>query len=152
MDAKFLRQLGSMGEPHMASATVDIDKLTPLADMVLVRRLPDEETTAGGLILPHSGRDKREGLRVGVVLRVGKGDKVRMKIGEWRREYHPGKPFPDAFVQCSGEEDMVEFNIPLQVKPGDRVVYARCPDNDVRINGEDLVLLREEQHVLAVLE
>ena len=122
MDAKFLRQLGSMGEPHMASAAIDLETLTPLADMVLVRRLPEEEKTAGGLILPPSGRDKREGLRVGVVLRVGQGDLVNGN------------------------------RIPLGVVPGDRVVYARCPDNDVRINGEDLVLLREEQHVLAVLD
>jgi chaperonin GroES len=122
MDSNFLRNLGAMGEPHMASATVDIDKLTPLADMVLVRRLPDEEKTASGLIIPGVGRDKRDGLRVGVVLRVGQGDLVNGR------------------------------RIPLGVVPGDRVVYARCPDNDVRINGEDLVLLREEQHILAILD
>jgi len=122
MDQNFLRNLGAMGEPHMASADVDIDKLTPLADMVLVRRLPDEEKTASGLFLPATGRDEREGLRVGVVLRVGQGDIVNGK------------------------------RIPLGVVPGDRVVYARCPDNDVRINGEDLVLLREEQHILAILD
>jgi hypothetical protein len=28
----------------------------------------------------------------------------------------------------------------------------RCPDNDVCIDGVDCVLLREEQHVLAILE
>jgi chaperonin GroES len=131
VDANFLRQIGSMGEPHMASADVDIDKLTPLADMVLVRRLPDEEKTASGLFLPATGRDKREGLRVGVVLRVGRGD--------YRVTHYPGGEF-------------WRERVPMDVQIGDRVVYARCPDNDVRILGEDLVLLREEQHILAVLE
>ena len=106
----------------MPNATVDLTKLTPLADMVLVRRILDEEKSAGGLFLPQTGRDKRESLRIGEVIVVGRGDLI------------------------DGQR------LPMHCKPGDRVVYARCPDNDVRINGEDLVLLREEQHVLAIIE
>ena len=117
-----LKQLGGLGEPYMPNATVDLTKLTPLADMVLVRRIMEDEKSAGGLFLPQVGRDKRESLRIGEVIVVGRGDLI-----DGRR-------------------------LPMQCKPGDRVVYARCPDNDVRINGEDLVLLREEQHVLAILE
>lgn len=156
MDAKFLRQLGSMGEPHMASAAIDLDTLTPLADMVLVRRLPEEEKTASGLILPQSGRDKREGLRVGVVLRVGRGDRWQVPYSD---DLFQNRPFGrnDTMTCCIGPDGKPKYLFmsgrhPMSVKPGDRVVYARCPDNDVRINGEDLVLLREEQHVLAVLE
>jgi co-chaperonin GroES (HSP10) len=155
-----------MGEPFLPAAKVDIDKLTPLADMVLVRRLPDEETTHGGLIVPGVARNKREGLRVGLVLRVGMGDTWRVPYDQWSKSAYPRDNSVTIHVMpimniapcdhITGVDETpvreVSGRWTMQVKPGDRVVYSRVEENNVNINGEDLVLLREEQHVLAVLE
>ena len=136
-----LKAINAAGEPHMANAEIDIDKLIPLADMVLVERLPDAERSFGGLWLPETSRDKREGLRIGKVLAVGRGDRLRFK-------YEP----PEGLgIKVEGEL-WWETRIPMNVRVGDRIIYVRVPDNDVRINGRDMVILREEQHVLAVLE
>ena len=45
-------------------------KLVPLGDKVVVRRLEAEETTAGGIVLPDSAREKPQ---QGRVLSVGDG-------------------------------------------------------------------------------
>lgn len=45
-------------------------KLTPLGDKVIVKRLEAEETTAGGIVLPDSAREKPQ---QGRILSVGDG-------------------------------------------------------------------------------
>jgi co-chaperonin GroES (HSP10) len=40
----------------------------------------------------------------------------------------------------------------LDVRPGDRVIYARWPANEFEQNGETFTFLYEEQAILAVLE
>jgi co-chaperonin GroES (HSP10) len=40
----------------------------------------------------------------------------------------------------------------LDVKPGDRVIYARWPSNEFEQDGETYTFLYEEQAILAVLE
>jgi len=45
-------------------------KVTPLGDRVLLRRASAEETTAGGILLPDSARDKPQR---GTVVAVGEG-------------------------------------------------------------------------------
>lgn len=100
-----------------------IDQVNPRCDMVLVRRVPDAEVLASGLILPAICRDYPTGVRIGEVLMVGPGDATTSNL---RR--------------------------PMECRVGDRILYSRCPDNDVTIDGVPCVLLREEQHVLAILE
>jgi chaperonin GroES len=41
--------------------------------------------------------------------------------------------------------------LPLDVRPGDRVLFAKYAGTDIKIDGEDRVILREED-VLAVLD
>lgn len=48
-------------------------KITPLGDRVLVRVLETEETTASGIILPDSAKEKKA---QGEVVAVGSGEKV----------------------------------------------------------------------------
>ncbi len=115
-------------EPYMVSANAKLHQIHPRLDIVLVRRLPDEEVTKSGLIIPEIARDKLRGYRIGEVLRVG--------LGDWLEETGA----------LSGNR------YPMECQVGDRVLYMRCPDNDVCIDGVDCVLLREEQHVLAILE
>jgi chaperonin GroES len=47
-----------------------IDKLRPLGDRILVRKLEPESKTAGGIIIPGSAQEK---VQMGRVMRVGKG-------------------------------------------------------------------------------
>src|SRR5213594_2676546 len=45
-------------------------KLTPLHDRILVRRVEEEETTRGGIVIPDTAKDKPQ---EGEVIAVGKG-------------------------------------------------------------------------------
>ena len=47
-------------------------KLTPLHDRILVRRLEEDKTTRGGIIIPDTAKDKPQ---QGEVIAVGKGRK-----------------------------------------------------------------------------
>lgn len=114
-----------------------IDQVHPRCDMVLVRRVPDEEALPSGLFVPQMARDRQTGIRIGEVLRVGAGDK---------REYDEYEKLYD----CSFEGGQ-PGRFPMECRPGDRILYYRCPDNDVVVDGVPCVLLREEQHVLAIL-
>jgi chaperonin GroES len=93
-------------------------KFTPLHDRVLVRRIEESETTAGGIIIPETAKDKPQ---EGEVIAVGKG-----KIGE------------DGKLR------------PLELKDGDRVLFGKYSGTEIKIDGEELVIMREEE-VLGVL-
>jgi chaperonin GroES len=41
--------------------------------------------------------------------------------------------------------------IPLDVKKGDRILFGKYSGNEVKIDGEDYLILREED-ILAILE
>jgi chaperonin GroES len=40
---------------------------------------------------------------------------------------------------------------PLKVKVGDKVIYSKYAGNDIVVNGEDLIILREDD-ILAIIE
>jgi chaperonin GroES len=92
-------------------------KLRPLHDRVLVRRLEEEEKTAGGIIIPDSAKEKPQ---QGKVLAVGKG-----------------KFLEDGQI------------VPINVKEGDRVLFARYAGTEVKVDGEELLIMREDD-ILAV--
>jgi chaperonin GroES len=94
-------------------------KLTPLHDRILVRRLEEQETTRGGLIIPDSAKDKPQ---EGEVISAGKG-----KISE---------------------EGKVR---PLDVKAGDRILFGKYAGTEVKIDGEEFLIMREEE-VLGIIE
>ena len=86
-------------------------KLSPLHDKVLVKRTEEEETTAGGIVLPGSAAEKPS---QGEVIAVG-----------------PGKR------QDSGEQ------IAPDVKVGDTVIFGQYGGNEVKIDGEEYLILSE---------
>ncbi|HLH06608.1 MAG TPA: co-chaperone GroES [Terriglobales bacterium] len=94
-------------------------KLTPLHDRILVRRVEEAETTRGGIIIPDSAKDKPQ---EGEVIAVGKG-----KVNE------EGKVHP------------------LDVKAGDRILFGKYSGTEIKIDGEEFVIMREEE-VLGILE
>ncbi len=94
-------------------------KIRPLQDRILLRRVEEEETTAGGIIIPDTAKEKPQ---EGRVIATG-----------------PGK------VRDDGKAT------PLDVSKGDRVLFGKYAGTDVTLDGEDYVILREED-ILAVIE
>lgn len=93
-------------------------KVRPLHDRLLVKRIEEEETVRGGIIIPDSAKEKPQ---EGKVIAVGKG-----KVTE------------DGKV------------LPLDVKEGDRILFGKYSGSEIKLDGEDLLILREEE-VLGVL-
>ena len=92
-------------------------KVRPLQDRVLIRRVEEEEKTAGGIIIPDSAKEKPQ---EGIIVAAGRG-KVR----------------DDGNIT------------PLDVKVNDRVLFGKYAGTDVTVDGEELVILREED-ILAI--
>ena len=93
-------------------------KIVPLGANVVVKRLPAEEVTAGGIVLPDAARPKP---RQGRVLSIGDG---RM-LANGARVRH-------------------------QVSEGDRVLFGGYAGAEVRVNGEELLIISEDE-ILAIV-
>ena len=94
-------------------------KIRPLHDRVIVKRVEEERTSAGGIVLPDSATEKPS---QGEVLAVGNGK--LLDNGEMRA---------------------------LDVKVGDKVLFGKYAGNEVKVDGEDLIVMREED-IMGVLE
>jgi len=94
-------------------------KVRPLHDRVIVRRLDEEEKTAGGIIIPDSAKEKPI---QGEVIAAGKG-KI-LENGDVR---------------------------PLDVKKGDRVIFSKYAGTDIKLDGQDYLMMREDD-ILGVVE
>lgn len=90
----------------------------PLHDRVLLRRLEQDEKTAGGIIIPDAAKEKPS---EGEIVAVG-----------------------------SGSRDETGKLNPLDVKPGDKVLFSKWAGTEVRINGEDLLVMKESD-IMGVL-
>ena len=91
----------------------------PLHDRVLVRRVSEEEKSAGGIIIPDTAQEKPS---EGEIVAVGSG--IRADDGSVRE---------------------------LDVKAGDRVLFGKFGGTDVKVDGEDLLILRESD-ILGIVE
>ena len=94
-------------------------KIRPLHDRVIIKRLEEERTSPGGIVIPDSAPEKPI---KGKVIAVGKG-KI-LENGEVR---------------------------PLDVKVGDNILFGKYSGTEVKVDGEDLLVMREED-VMAVIE
>ncbi|WP_200238731.1 co-chaperone GroES [Thiohalocapsa halophila] len=93
--------------------------IRPLHDRVVVRRLEEKRTSAGGIVIPDSAAEKPI---QGEVLAVGRG-KI-LDNGEVRS---------------------------LDVKVGDRVLFAKYAGTETKVSGEDVVVMREDD-IMGVVE
>jgi len=94
-------------------------KLRPLHDRILVKRVESETTSKGGIIIPENAKEKP---LEGEIVAVGSG-----------------RVLEDGTVR------------PLQVKAGDRVLFAKYAETEVKVGGENFLLLREDD-LLGVIE
>ncbi|HEV2704088.1 MAG TPA: co-chaperone GroES [Steroidobacteraceae bacterium] len=94
-------------------------KIRPLHDRVIVKRLEEERTSPGGIVIPDSAAEKPV---QGKIMAVGKG-----------------KILEDGTVR------------PLDVKVGDKILFGKYSGTEVKIDGDELVVMREED-VMAIFE
>src|SRR5690349_25072685 len=87
-------------------------KLKPLGDRLIVRAIDEEQTTASGLVLPDTAKEKPQ-----------KGEVLAAGAGRW--------------------DDEGENRIPLDVKVGDQVLYSKYGGTEIKVDGEELLVLRE---------
>ena len=86
-------------------------KFRPLGDRVVVRRIKEDQKTAGGIIIPDTVAEKPQ---EGEVISVGTGTR--------------------------SDEGKVT---PLDVKAGDKILFGKWSGTEVKINGEDLIIMKE---------
>ena len=92
--------------------------IRPLHDRVVVKRMEEERTSAGGIVIPDSATEKPQR---GEIVAVGNG-----KITE------------------SGDVRA------LDVKVGDQVLFGKYSGTEIKIDGQDVLIMKEED-ILGVL-
>ena len=90
-----------------------MQKVRPLHDRVLVRRLEDTETTRNGLFIHDSAKEKPQQAEV-------------VAVGDGR-------------LNDEGER------MPLDVKPGDRILFGKYSGSEVKVAGDEYLILREDE-------
>ena len=130
------------------------EDLRPIGDQILVKADPAEEW-AGRIYIPETAR-KKEFLRTGVVISVGLGDMLPDYANV--RCSWCGLPSHDPTdgelimcPQCGTAGVTWDKRGPMHVKPGDRIVYDQASNRVVIFEGEEYLVCREQQHVIAVI-
>ena len=93
--------------------------IRPLHDRVLVRRLDDERTSPGGIVIPDTAAEKP---MQSEVVAVGNGK-----------------------LQENGDIR------PLDVKAGDKVLFGKYSGTEVKVDGEELLVMREDD-IMGIIE
>lgn len=94
-------------------------KLRPLGDRVWIEPIEQEETTASGIILPETAKEKP---MQGKILAVG-----------------------------PGHYDEKGERIAMDVKVGDRVLFAKYAGTEIKHDGKKNLIMRESD-ILAIIE
>jgi chaperonin GroES len=98
---------------------IDVMKIRPLDDRIVVEPVEAEEMTAGGILLPDAAKEKPQ---KGKIVAVGEG-----------------KQLDDG------------TRTPLSVKKGDMVLYSKYGGTEIKVEGKELLIMRESD-VLAKVE
>jgi chaperonin GroES len=94
-------------------------RFRPLGDRVVVRRVKEEQKTAGGIIIPDTAQEKPQ---EGEIIAVGPGalDKDGKRVAP-------------------------------EVKAGDTVLFGKWSGTEVKLDGEDLLIMKESD-IMGVVE
>jgi len=93
--------------------------IRPLHDRVLIKRMEEERTSPGGIVIPDSATEKPI---KGEVMAAGKG-KI-LESGDVR---------------------------PMDIKVKDKVLFGKFSGTEIKIEGEEYLVMREED-IVAVIE
>jgi chaperonin GroES len=94
-------------------------KIRPLYDRIVVKRVEEQETILGSIIIPDSAKEKPQEAEV-------------MAVGQ-------GKRLEDGTL------------VPLDVKVGDRILFGKYSSSDIKVGGEEYLIMREDE-ILGVVE
>ena len=94
-------------------------RFRPLGDRVVVRRVKEEQKTAGGIIIPETAQEKPQ---EGEIVAVGPGA-----------------------LDDSGKR------VPPEVKPGDFVLFGKWSGTEVKVDGEELLIMKESD-IMGIIE
>ena len=94
-------------------------KFRPLHDRVVVRRIEQQDKTAGGIIIPDTAKEKP---MEGEIIAVGPG----------------------------GRDENGKL-VPIDVKAGDRILFGKWSGTEVKIGGEELLIMKESD-IMGVIE
>ena len=93
--------------------------IRPLHDRVILKRMEEETTSSGGIVIPDSATEKPSR---GEIVAAGTGKRLE-----------------------SGDI------VPLDVKVGDTVLFGKYSGTEVKVDGDDLLVMREED-IMGVIE
>jgi len=93
--------------------------IRPLGERVVVKAMPHEEKTKGGIVLPDTVKEKPQ---EGEVVAVGPG-----------RLLETGQ------------------RVPIDLKPGDSILFSKYAGNEVKIDEVEYLIMREAD-ILGVIE
>ena len=93
--------------------------IRPLHDRVIVRRVEEEKTSPGGIVLPGSASEKPDR---GEVIAAGKGR-----------------------ITDSGEVRAMDVAI------GDKILFGKYAGTEIKVDGEELLVMREDD-IVAVID
>ena len=86
--------------------------IRPLHDRVVVKRMEEERTSAGGIVIPDSAAEKPQ---KGEIIAVGNGK-----------------------VADNGDVRA------LDVKVGDQILFGKYSGSEIKLDGEEVLIMREE--------
>ena len=92
--------------------------IKPLEDRLVIKVVEAEQTTASGLVIPDTAKEKPQ---EGKVVAVGPGRREDGKV------------------------------LAVDVKAGDRVLFGKYAGSEIKLDGEEHLILREED-ILGVVE
>lgn len=98
--------------------------ISPLSDVVIIRRADQKSVSSGGILLPPS-EDMTED--IGIVVYCGQGKPHKCK-------------------SCGKSS-----RIPMDVRVGDRVIFSTSGHQLTKLHGEELIVLRQDS-IIAVIE
>ena len=93
--------------------------IRPLHDRVVIKRMEEERTSAGGIVIPDSATEKPAR---GTIVAVGNGK-----------------------ITDSGDVRA------LDVKVGDEVLFGKYSGTEVKVDGDEVLVMREDD-IMGVIE
>ena len=146
----------------------------PLHDRVVVRRIESEEKTAGGIIIPDTAKEKPQ---EGEVIAVGPGardeqgklqpldlkagDRVVVRRVKEDTKTAGGIIIPDTAQEKPQEGEIIAVGpgalddngkrVAPEVKAGDRVLFGKWSGTEVKIDGEELLIMKESD-IMGIVE
>jgi chaperonin GroES len=94
--------------------------IKPLHDRVLVKRVPFETESKGGIIIPDNAKEK---------------------------------PFEGTVVAVGGGKILEDGSVrEPAVKPGDRILFGKYAGTELKVDGEEMSFIREDDILAVIVE